>query len=165
MAHQDPCFSRPEDFKDPLQNYDSKKYKNPIEQALAEETAVLIKHLPCASIRPDTTVAEAVKKLADFHIACLPVENEGKLVGVFSDRNVLDKVALEYDELKDRPVSDVMTPNPVYVYETDPSASVLSVMAVSGYRHVPILDLNDNLVGIASPQRVTQFLQNFFDEE
>ena len=35
-------------------------------------------------------------------------------------------------------------------------------MAVSGYRHVPILDLDDNLIGIVSPQRVTGFLQQHF---
>ena len=54
-----------------------------------------------------------------------------------------------------------MTTNPVYVYESDPSAAALSVMAVSGYRHVPILDLHDRIAGIASPQRVTAFLQRF----
>lgn len=165
MTHISSIFSLPENFQDPLKNYDSKKYESPIEQALAEVTADMVRHLPCTTIKPEMTVAEAVRILADFHIACLLVEQEGKLVGVFSDRDVLLKVALDYEELKDRPVSEVMTTNPVYVYETDPSAAVLSVMAVSGYRHVPILDLQDNLTGIVSPQRVTAFLQRFFDDE
>ena len=81
---------------------------------------------------------------------------------MFSDRDALDKVALEYDEVKDQPVSEVMTANPIYIYESDPSAAALSVMAVSGYRHVPILDAHDNLAGIVSPQRLTEFLQKFF---
>ena len=42
---------------------------------------------------------------------------------------------------------------------TDSSASVLNVMAVSGYRHVPVLDTHRKLVGIVSPQRVTKFLR------
>ena len=63
--------------------------------------------------------------------------------------------------VKDRPVSDVMTTRPVYVYGTDPAAAVLSVMAVSGHRYVPILNLDDQLVGIASPQRVTTFLRRY----
>ena len=68
---------------------------------------------------------------------CLLVEEEGRLVGVFSDRDVLKKVALEYDQMKDTPVSELMTKEPVFVYESSRSAAALSVMAVSGFRHVP----------------------------
>ena len=60
------------------------------------------------------------------------------------------KVALELEQVQDRPVRDVMTSNPIYVYESDSPAAALAVMAVSGYRHVPILDLDDNLIGIGS---------------
>lgn len=136
-----------------------------IQKALLEQTVEAIQHEPFTTVSPATTVSDAVHQLAGLHVACLLVEEDGKLVGVFSDRDVLEKVALEYDQVKDRPVSEVMTINPVYVYKSDPSASALSVMAVSGYRHVPILDPNDNLVGIASPQRVTAFLQRFFELE
>lgn len=153
----------PGDFQDLLENYEPKTYDDPIEQALADESVAAIQHEPFATISSDTRVSTAVHKLAGFHIACLLVEEEGKLVGVFSDRDVLDKVALEYEALKDHPVSEVMTTNPVYVYETDPSAAALSVMAVSGYRHVPILDLDDHLSGIASPQRVAAFLHRFVE--
>lgn len=145
--------------------FDSKQGGDAIERALSEQTVEAIQHEPFATISPNTKVADAVQKLAGLHIACLLVTENGKLVGVFSDRDVLDKVALEYDDLKDRPVSEVMTTDPVYVYKSDPSAAALSVMAVSGHRHVPILDLHDNLAGIVSPQRVTHFLQRFFNRE
>ena len=56
-------------------------------------------------------------------------------------------------------VSEVMTPNPVFLYETDSLASALCVMALYGFRHVPVLDLKENIVGIVSPQRVAMFLQ------
>lgn len=154
----------PEEFQDPLENYDPAEYDDPIKEALAEQTVEAIQHEPFATIAPDTKVCDAVDKLADDHISCLLVQEGKKLVGVFSDRDVLNKVALEYDQVKDQPVSAVMTTNPVYVYESDPSAAALSVMAVSGYRHVPILDSNDNLAGIISPQRVTAYLQQFFEK-
>lgn len=154
----------PDEFQDPLENYDPATYDDPIQEALAERTVEAIQHEPFATIGPDTTVADAIQQLAGDHISCLLVEEGGKLVGVFSDRDVLNKVALEYDQLKDQPVSAVMTTNPVFVYDTDPSAAALSVMAVSGFRHVPILDPDDNLSGIASPQRVTAFLQQFFEK-
>ena len=158
-------YPSPDEFQDPLENFEPKTYDDPVERALAEETADAIQHQPVATIAADTAIADAVEKLAGFHVACLLVVEDDKLVGVFSDRDVLDKVALEHEQLKDHPVSEVMTRDPVYVYQTDPSAAALSVMAISGFRHVPILDLDEKLTGIVSPQRVTAFLQKCLGEE
>ncbi len=151
------------EFQDPLENYEPKSYDDELEQALVDETVAAIQAQPFATVTPDTLVHEAIEKLAGLHHACLLVEDDGKLVGVFSDRDALEKVALEYDRVKDRPVREVMADQPVYVYDSDSSAAALSVMAVSGYRHVPVVDLDERLAGIISPQRVTSFLRKHFD--
>jgi CBS domain-containing protein len=148
-----------EEFVDPLQNYDPKTYNDPLEKALAEETVIAIHSTPVATVTPETPVQAAVKALADLEVSCLLVAKDGKLVGVFSDRDVLDRVALEYDQVKDRPVGELMTTDPVYAYEADSAAAALSIMAVSGFRHVPVTDINQNVVGIVSPQRVAEFLR------
>lgn len=152
----------PEDFKDPLENFEPKTYADPLEQALAEETVAAIQSQPYASVSPDTTIREALEMLANLQIACLLIEDNERLVGVVTDRDVLDKVALEYDKVCDQPVSSIMTADPVVVYETDSSAAALTVMAVSGFRHVPVLDLHEKILGIVSPQRVTAFLESHF---
>ena len=148
------------EFQDPLENYDPPKYDDPLEQALAEESVAAIQSSPYASVSPDTPVHEAVAQLAGLSVACLLVEEQGKLVGLLTERDVLDKIALEHEAVRDRPVRDVMTNDPVYVHDTDSAAAVLSVMAVSGYRHVPVVALDGTIVGLASPQRVTGFLQS-----
>jgi CBS domain-containing protein len=148
-----------EEFVSPLENYDPKIYDDPIERALAEENILAIQHTPFSTVTADLPIGEAVEKLANQHVACLLVEAEGRLVGVFSDRDVLNKVALEYADLKDKPLSEVMTADPVFVYESDCAAAALSIMAVSGFRHVPITDLEGKIVGIVSPQRVATFLR------
>lgn len=147
------------EFQDPLDNYDPPTYDDPLEQALADESVTAIQTAPYASVSPETTVGEAMKKLVGDEIACLLVEEEGRLVGVFSDRDILNHIALEYAETKDRPVKDFMASDPVYVFNTDSASAALCVMAVSGYRHVPVVDLDHKLVGIISPQRVTRFLR------
>ena len=152
----------PDAFRDPLENYDPKVYSDALEEALAEETVAEICHEPFVTISPDTRVYRAVEKLAGLHVACLLVAEKGKLVGVFSDRDVLDKIALEFDDVKDRTIRELMTSNPVYVHESDSSAAALTVTAVCGFRHVPVLDLQHNVVGIVSPQRITNFLQQHF---
>ncbi|MHC4878119.1 MAG: CBS domain-containing protein [Planctomycetota bacterium] len=148
-----------DEFQDPLDNYDPRQYDDPLEEALSEQTVASLHTQPYMSVSPETPVAEAMQKLLGEEIACLLIEDEGRLVGVFSDRNVLDRVALEYDRVKDQPVSTVMTADPVYVHESDSAAAVLTVMAVSGFRHVPVVDSEEHLVGIVSPLRVTNFLR------
>lgn len=159
------AISDKDDFQDPLEDYEPKKYDDPLEQALVDEELSCIRHEPFVAVAPDMPVAEAVKKLAGLHIACLLIAEGDKLVGVFSERDVLSRVALEFEQVKDQPVSSVMTNDPIFVCETDSAVVALSVMALCGYRHVPVLDINDNLVGIISPQRVTEFLQSHFKTE
>lgn len=148
-----------QEFEDPLQNYDPQEYSDGFEQALVESSVEEIEAAPFVTVPANTPIHEAIAKLAGLHVACLMVEEDGKLVGVFSDRDVLDKVALEAATFRDRPVRDVMTHHPVFVYETDTPAAVLHVMAVGGHRHVPVLRHDGSIVGIVSPQRVTQFLK------
>lgn len=149
-------------FEDPLENYDPPQFDDPVERALHEQRASAIPSKPFAAVSADTPTAVALEKLVGKHIACLLVEDGGRLAGVFSDRDVLEKVALEYDRVKDLPVREVMTVDPVHVHEDDAAAAVFSVMAVSGYRHVPVVDSDHAVVGIVSPQRATSFLQKHF---
>ncbi len=158
-------LSGADEFQDPLENYEPRQFDDPLEQALVEEEIGTIRHEPFTTISPDMPVHEAVKELAALHHACLLVAENDRLLGVFSERDVLTRLAFEYEEIKDRPVSEVMTSDTIYVYETDSAVASLAVMALCGYRHVPVLDLNDNLVGIISPQRVTEFLQHHFEQD
>ena len=155
----------PDEFQDPLENYEPRQFDDPLEQALVEEEIGTIRHEPFSTISPDTPVHEAVAQLAGKHVACLLISEQDRLLGVLSDRDVLSKVVFECETIRDRPVRDVMTDDPIFVYETDSAVAALSVMALCGYRHVPVLDLNDNLIGIISPQRVTEFLENHFQKE
>ena len=135
-----------------------------LERALVEESVAAIRSQPCTVVAPDLPVERALQTLVDLEIACLLVAKDDHLIGVFTKRDVLDKVALSYDEVKDRPVSELMTRNPVFVYETDPVAAALCVMASGGHRHVPVVDTQGKITGIVSPLRVTTFLSQFFVE-
>ena len=159
MTQNPKSSGRGAEFNDPLENYDPKQYNDPLERALAEDSVLNIQATPFASVPPETPIREAVQRLAEMNVACLLVEEDGKLLGVFTDRDVLYHVALEYDQVQDRPVREVMTADPVFVRETDSAAAALCVMAVSGFRHVPVLSLNEQVLGIVSPQRVTNFLR------
>ncbi len=149
-------------FDDPLCDYEPRAYQDVLEEALAERPVAAINAQPFIAVGPDTPVREAVALLADLNSACLLVAEGDSLLGVFTGRDVLDKLAGAYDRLKDQPIRELMTRNPVFVYETDSSGAALSVMAASGYRHVPVLDGDDKIVGIVGPSRVTDFLREHF---
>lgn len=158
-------YPDPDEFQDPLENYEPRTYADELERTLAEESVAAIHARPFLAIPADTPVHEALEKLVGRDIAStLVVDDQQRLVGIFSDRDALDKVALEYDAMKDRPVSEVMTKNPVFVREDDSSAAALCVMAAAGYRHVPVLSADDQIVGIVSPHRVVEFLQQHFQD-
>lgn len=164
MSNPTGSSKRDKPFQDPLENYDPPKFDDPLERALAEETVAAIEFQPFVCVSPDTKVADVLKQMVDLNVSCVLVAEDQALVGVFSQRDALNKVALEFDIVKDKTVSEVMTSNPIFVYETDSSAAALSVMAATGFRHVPVVNLDEKLVGILSPSRVTAFLRSYFED-
>jgi CBS domain-containing protein len=152
------------EYQDPLENYNAKFYADALERALAQEPVAAIQAQPFVTIPGETTVEEAMAKLVDLSIACLLIEDNGRLSGIFSERDALNKVALEYEQVKERPIREFMTSSPIHVFNTDSSAAALCVLAATGYRHVPVLDLNLRIVGIVSPQRVISFLEKYFPQ-
>ena len=147
-------------FEDPLENYDAPKFDDPVEQALCDEPVATLQMQPYTCVSADTSVRDTMNLMVGRQIACVLVEEDDHLVGVFGDRDVLDKVALEYDAVIDSAVRDVMSRDPVSVLETDTAAKALSIMAVSGYRHVPVVAPDGRPLGIVSPQRMAHFLKS-----
>jgi len=148
------------DFEDPLDDYEPREYENPLEEALAEETVAAIQSRPYAEISPEKTVFAALQALAGLRVASLLVVDEGRLVGVFTERDVLERVATDIEDVRNLPVRLLMTENPVVVYETDPAGRALSAIATAGYRHVPVLNLDEEVVGVISLRRVLAFLDD-----
>ena len=146
-------------YEDPLSNYDPPQYRNALERLLAETPVSEVQSNPYASVSTQTTIRSAIALLADRQIACVVVVEHGELRGVFTERDVLNKVADRYLAICDRPVSEVMTAKPMYVYDTDTAASALCVMAAYGYRHVPVVNCEQQVQGVVSPRRIFGFVQ------
>ncbi|MEQ9407425.1 MAG: CBS domain-containing protein [Fuerstiella sp.] len=150
-------------FQDPLEDYSTPAFDDPIEEALHEKLVASLQAQPHICVSADTSVRDTMKLMVGQQIACVLVEENDRLVGVFGDRDVLDKVALEYDAVIDGPVRNVMSTNPVSVREDESAAKVLSIMAVSGYRHIPVVRPDGKSVGIVSPQRMAHFLYGYLE--
>jgi CBS domain-containing protein len=154
-------YPLPDEFQDPLSNYEPRVYADELEAALAEQTVGDMQIRPYAEVSPTTTVAHALQALAGLKIASLMVVEQKRLAGLFTERDALERVAGRIDEVRHLPVRDLMTSNPIVLYESDPAGAALSAIAGAGFRHVPVLDVHEQVVGILSPRRVFAFLQRY----
>ena len=111
-----------------------------VERSLMEDTVSQLAPRRAITLAPTAPVREAIDVLLTHNIgAVLIVNNAGKLLGIFSERDLLTKVADPAGDHLDRPVLDFMTANPETVRPTDTLAFVLHQMDVGGYRHLPVL--------------------------
>ena len=150
------------EFEDPLSNYEPTEYQSELHRALAEESVDSIESKPFVEVESSTPIRQAIEALHAAQVSSILVVDEGGVVGIFTERDVLEKVAEQYSQLEDAPVSEVMTTSPLVVYETDPAATAVAAIAVAGHRHVPVLGINDSVNGVVSPRRVFEFMEKHF---
>ncbi|MFM9960967.1 MAG: cyclic nucleotide-binding/CBS domain-containing protein [Planctomycetaceae bacterium] len=110
-----------------------------------------------------STVADAVKSMNENHTGCVLVGSEGKLIGIFTERDVLTKDFFRTDS-HTVAVESVMTKNPETLEADDSIAFALNKMSVGGYRHIPIMQ-GGRPVGVLSVRDIVDFLVDLFPED
>lgn len=149
------------EFSDPLKDYSQPEIVDDMERAMMEGTVADLQITPFGTLGPDVTVEDALRDMVKRDIACLIIAaSDGKLLGVFSERDVLNKVIGQFEEIKHVPVRALMTSDPRSVRLTDSPAKAINIMAVGGFRHVPVIDLEDRVVGVIGPRRMTAYLRS-----
>jgi CBS domain-containing protein len=119
-------------------------------------------HPPVAETVPEgTPLRAAVARMQEKNIGYLLVTGRrGELVGIFTERDVLCKVAGQDVDLE-TPVDTFMTPNPTALRPSVPIAQALHLMAVEpGYRYLPLVDDAGRPQGLLSFRRVLTFIEN-----
>lgn len=101
------------------------------------------------SVAPGDTVGDAVALLASRRIGAVPVVDAGRLVGVFSERDVIGSVAERGAAALAAKVADTMTAPAVTVDPAQPVIAALSLMTRRRVRHLPVLE-GETIVGIVS---------------
>jgi len=89
----------------------------------------------------DATVHEVMALLKRYRFGCvLIVDNRGRLIGIFSERDYVLKVYASEIDANKTPISEVMTREPITQPPDAPLAHVLNMMSNGGFRHIPIVD-------------------------
>lgn len=100
-------------------------------------------------VRPDQTIREAAHLMADLDIGALPVQDNDRLVGMITDRDIAVR-AIAQGKNADTRVRDVMSPEIKYCYEDQTIDEVTRNMGEQRLRRLPVLNRDKRLVGILS---------------
>ncbi len=117
------------------------------------------------TVRTHTTVEQAAQMMAERRIgAVLVVGEDGKLAGIFTERDALVRVVAWQRSPAATLVAEVMTPGPDTI-QTDSSVQIaLDQMAERGYRHLPVLD-GDRIYGIISIRDLYRSMKSQMEED
>ena len=111
----------------------------------------LLNHRHVVSLPPEASVREAVRQMKAAHVASVVVTAtaDDRIEGIFTERDLTDRVVAEGLDPDSTPLSQVMTPCPITADAGTTVADALRRMSVNGLRHLPILQ-NGHLVGVVS---------------
>jgi CBS domain-containing protein len=101
-------------------------------------------------ISGDTSVREAARKMEASGIGALPVAQEGKIVGMLTDRDVVVRSVARGDDPDRTRAMDAMTPDLAWCYDDDSIETVSRKMSECQIQRLVILDHDEKLVGIVS---------------
>ena len=104
-------------------------------------------------VKPEDTVFDALKLLAEYEIGALLVMERGKLVGILSERDYTRKIALQGKSSKDTKVADIMTRNVLVVSPTTRTRECMAIMSSKKIRHLPVMD-GTTVIGMISIQDI-----------
>mgnify|MGYP006335626183 CR=1 len=100
-------------------------------------------------VGPQVSVFEGLKLLAEYGVGALVVMDQGRLVGIFSERDYTRKVALQGKNSRETLVADIMTRDVVTVGPNTGTRTCMALMSQKKIRHLPVLD-GDMVLGMIS---------------
>lgn len=118
-----------------------------------------------ASVGRDATVRDAVALLAERRIGALPVVDDGRPVGIYSERDLLRCVHEHGMDVLDQSVAEVMTAPPVTVTAETSVLVALSLMTKRRIRHLPVVDGDGRMVEFISIGDLVKFRMDRIESE
>lgn len=103
-----------------------------------------------AEVDVDFSVLEAVREMAKLKVGATAVMENGKLVGIFTERDLMMRVVNKEQNLRETKVRDVMTSPVVTTTDKTPAVEAMDLMVERHLRHLPVVGENGQLLGMLS---------------
>jgi CBS domain-containing protein len=136
-----------------------------LESALINETiSSAISHPPMV-MDAEISLAEVLRCMREADRGGVLVVRDGKLVGIFTERDVLLRVAGHPIDLGRAKLGELMTPDPVTLPADAGVLFALNKMLFEGFRHIPLVDEQGQPTGVVSMRDLIEYLSGFLNRE
>ena len=131
-----------------------------VQDSLTEDTIAMLSPKAPITIDASASLEKAIRQMNSHNIGCLLVtDNADKLIGIFTERDVLMRVTGLVDNMAAAKVADYMTGDPIALSSNLPIAQAVHEMSVHGFRHLPLVDAEHRPEGIVSFRDVIRHLK------
>jgi len=127
-----------------------------------------IRHLtldPAVIVSAGTPLREVVEQMRLSHSSCVLVCKQESCVGIFTERDYLNKVLSLPDIDRSSPVDQFMSANPKTLSPDDTVGQAIQIMNEFGFRNIPLVDQLGKCVGLLQVRNIIQFLAELYPEE
>ena len=114
--------------------------------------------------RAQMTVGEAARLMKQSQCGAVMVVEDGKLVGIFTERDALFRVVAEGHNPQIIQLANVMTRDPQTIHPDRPFVDALHLMHASGFRHVPVVEDGRPIGMVSARDALGEELENFIYE-
>lgn len=126
-------------------------------RSVMEDNLSRLDHDETISVSPDMQAVEVARLMKAANTGCALVVEGGKLVGIFTEHDVLKKMAGTGKNLAPVAVKELMSSNPETLQEKDSVAEALNKMSLGRYRHIPF-QKSDGTFSVASIKSVLKYI-------
>jgi len=114
----------------------------------------------CKAEPPDS-IEQVVRCMTERRTGCVLVHHEGHLVGIFTERDFVNRVVTQGVDCS-QPVESVMTPDPATASIGDSVLAAIELMNAGGYRHLPVIGEDGHPIGVLSVKDIMHYLVQYF---
>ena len=122
-----------------------------------------LKEMVC--VAPDTSLGETIATMQRQRNGCALVAVESSLMGIFTERDLIRKVAGCSQVGLDRPIRDFMTPEAAVLSPDNSLLEAVLLMNQGGYRHIPLVDSDDRVCNCLSVINIVDYLLECYPQE
>ena len=136
-----------------------------LEGALLSDTVNLLAPSDPIPVTPETMVHDAITTMVENRrAAVVVVDGAGRLIGIFTERDVLTRVVGQGRDGQRTTVGEVMTREPEALRPDDRICYAVNRMNIAGYRTIPLVDAEQRPIGIVTVSDVVRWLAEIFPE-
>jgi CBS domain-containing protein len=111
-----------------------------------------------AAVQPQATAAEAIQLMLEHRVGAVTVvDDDGVVTGIFTERDVLRKLALSGRDPAKTPVADLMTVPVILATPSTTPGEAFSIMMERHFRHLPLVDQRGRLIAMLSIRNLLQW--------